>query len=93
VYLGAGPTALGFVTWTFALQRTSAGRSGALNYLIPVVATGLRWAVLERTPPWPAFVGGVVCLGGVYLARVWKTGQQTSVTRPASSAVSNGETT
>lgn len=93
VYLGVGPTALGFVTWTFALRRTSAGRSGALNYLIPVVAITLGWAVLGEVPPWPALVGGVFCLSGVYLARVWKTGQQTSVTRPDSSAVSNGETT
>lgn len=75
-----------------ALRRTSAGRSGALNYLIPVVAVGLGWVLLDEAPPWPALAGGMVCLGGVYLARVWKTGQQTSVTRPDSSAVSNGET-
>jgi len=93
VYLGVGPTALGFVTWNFALRRTSAGRAGALNYLIPVVAIVLGWTLLDETPPWPVLVGGAVCLSGVYLARVWKTGQQTSVTSPASSAVSKGETT
>lgn len=93
VYLGAGPTALGFVTWTYALGRTSAGRSGALNYLIPVVAIALGWAVLGEVPPGAALVGGGICVGGVYVARVWKTGQQTSVTRPASSGVSKGETT
>src|SRR5262249_39178133 len=36
-YLGAVPTALGFVTWSFALRRQSAGRMASLTYLIPVV--------------------------------------------------------
>jgi drug/metabolite transporter (DMT)-like permease len=69
VYLGLAPTAIGFATWTFALQRTSAGRTGSLLYLVPVVAIVLGWAVLGETPPGLALVGGALCLGGVYLAR------------------------
>ena len=69
VYLGAVPTALGFATWSFALGRTSAGRMASLAYLIPVVAILLGWAVLGETPPWPAAVGGALCLAGVALAR------------------------
>jgi drug/metabolite transporter (DMT)-like permease len=69
VYLGAFPTALGFVTWTVALRRSSAGRTGSLNYLIPLVAIGLGWALLGETPPALALAGGVLCLAGVYLAR------------------------
>lgn len=69
VYLGAFPTSLGFATWSYALRRGSAGRTAALNYLIPVVAIALGWVVLHETPPWLAVAGGVLCLIGVYLAR------------------------
>jgi drug/metabolite transporter (DMT)-like permease len=69
VYLGVVPTALGFATWSFALRRTSAGRTGSLNYLIPVVAIVLGWAILGETPPRLAVAGGVLCLVGVYVAR------------------------
>lgn len=68
-YLGVVPTALGFATWAFALRRGTAGRTAALNYLIPVVAIMLSWAVLAERPPWLAIGGGVLCLAGVYLAR------------------------
>jgi drug/metabolite transporter (DMT)-like permease len=69
IYLGVVPTALGFATWTFALQRTSAGRMASLTYLIPVVAILLGWASLGETPPQLAVPGGALCLAGVYLAR------------------------
>jgi drug/metabolite transporter (DMT)-like permease len=69
IYLGLVPTALGFVTWAFALNRTSAGRMAALAYLIPVVAVVLGWAVLDEVPAHLAILGGALCLGGVYVAR------------------------
>ena len=69
VYLGVVPTALGFATYGYALRRTSAGRLASLTYLIPVVATLLAWAILGETPPWPAAVGGALCVAGVALAR------------------------
>jgi drug/metabolite transporter (DMT)-like permease len=69
VYLGVIPTALGFATWSFALRRGDAGRVASLNYLIPLVAIVLAWAYLGERPPVLAIGGGVLCLGGVYLAR------------------------
>ena len=69
IYLGAMPTALGFMTWTFALRRSSAGRTGSFLYLVPVVAIVLAWAVLREVPPWLAIAGGALCLAGVALAR------------------------
>jgi len=69
VYLGAGPTAVGFLTWTYALRRGSAGRTGSLNYLIPVVAIVLGWALLGEAPPLLAVCGGTLCLIGVLVAR------------------------
>jgi drug/metabolite transporter (DMT)-like permease len=68
-YLGLAPTALGFATWSYALSRMSAGRLASLAYLIPVVATALGWLLLDEAPPWPAAVGGALCVGGVYVAR------------------------
>jgi len=68
-YLGLMPTALGFATWSFALRRSSAGRSASLIYLIPVVAIILGWLVLGERPPWLALAGGALCLAGVLLAR------------------------
>jgi drug/metabolite transporter (DMT)-like permease len=69
VYLGVGPTALGFAAWAYALRRMNAGRLASLAYLIPVVAILLGWAVLSEAPPWLAAAGGGLCVTGVYLAR------------------------
>jgi drug/metabolite transporter (DMT)-like permease len=69
VYLGLGPTALGFAVFNYALRRTTAGRLASLMYLIPVVATLLAWALLGETPPALAVAGGALCIAGVALAR------------------------
>ena len=68
-YLGAFPTAVGFVLWAYALKRTTAGRLGSLTYLAPPVAILLGWALLGETPPLLALAGGSICIGGVILAR------------------------
>jgi drug/metabolite transporter (DMT)-like permease len=81
VYLGAGPTALGFATWGYALRRTSAGRLASLAYLIPVVAVLLGWLLLGEAPPLLAVAGGVLCLTGVLIARR-KPGQTPGRRRP-----------
>jgi drug/metabolite transporter (DMT)-like permease len=69
VYLGAVPTAIGFMTWAYALARTTAGRMGSTTYLVPPIAIVLGWAILGETPPSLAYVGGALCLVGVVLAR------------------------
>jgi drug/metabolite transporter (DMT)-like permease len=69
VYLGAVPTAIGFLTWAYALARTTAGRMGTTTYLVPPIAIVLGWVILAETPPSLAYVGGALCLAGVALAR------------------------
>ena len=69
VYLGLGPTAVGFAAWAYALGRMPAGRLAALAYLIPVVAIALGWGLLGETPPGAALAGGALCVAGVALAR------------------------
>jgi drug/metabolite transporter (DMT)-like permease len=69
LYLGLGPTALGFATWAYALRHSTAGRLAALAYLIPVVAILLGWVMLGQVPARLALAGGALCLVGVVLAR------------------------
>ena len=69
VYLGAFPTAIGFMTWAYALSRTTAGRMGATTYLVPPIAIAIGWAMLGEAPQALAFLGGALCLGGVVVAR------------------------
>ena len=69
VYLGVFPTAVGFMTWAYALSKTTAGRMGATTYLVPPLAILLGWALLGETPEPLALVGGALCLAGVVLTR------------------------
>jgi drug/metabolite transporter (DMT)-like permease len=69
VYLGLFPTSLGFLTWTYALSRTAAGRLGAMTYLVPPVAIVISWLLLGEIPPALAVVGGAACIVGVIVAR------------------------
>jgi len=68
-YLGLAPTAIGFLTWAYALSHTAAGRMGSTTYLVPPVAPLLGWATLGEVPPLLAVPGGILCLAGVALAR------------------------
>ncbi len=69
IYLGVGPTAIGFVTWAYALARTTAGRMGSTTYLVPPLALLLGWMFLGEVPPLLVLPGGVLCLAGVSIAR------------------------
>ena len=69
IYLGAAPTAIGFLTWGYALARTTAGRMGSTTYLVPPLAVLLGWALLSEVPPLLALPGGALCLAGVAVAR------------------------
>jgi drug/metabolite transporter (DMT)-like permease len=69
VYLGVVPTALGFSTWAYALQRTPAGRLSISTYIVPPLAIVLGLVVFGEIPVPLAIVGGVVCLAGVGVSR------------------------
>ncbi len=70
LYLGLFPTSIGFLTWTYALSRTAAGRLGATTYLVPPIVIVLAWAMLGEVPPLLAIAGGAACIGGVIVARM-----------------------
>jgi drug/metabolite transporter (DMT)-like permease len=69
VYLAIAPMALGFLTWGYALARTTAGRMGSMTYLVPPIAILLGWLLLGETPPALAVAGGALCLAGVIVAQ------------------------
>lgn len=69
VYLGIFPTAIGFTTWAYALKRSSAGKTGAMTYLVPPLAVLMGWLFLGESPPALAFLGGALCLAGVAVTR------------------------
>jgi drug/metabolite transporter (DMT)-like permease len=69
VYLGVFPTAIAFSTYAFALSFMSAGRLSVTTYLVPPITVVMSWAFLSEAPPVMAYVGGVLALAGVALAR------------------------
>ena len=69
IYLGVAPTAIGFVTWAYALARTTAGRMGSTTYLVPPLALLFGWVFLGEVPPLLVLPGGALCLAGVAIAR------------------------
>ncbi len=68
VYLGAFPTALGFLLWAFALSRSTAGTLGSTTLAVPAIAVLMSWILLSQLPTATAGVGGAVCLIGVVIA-------------------------
>ena len=79
VYLGVVPSAVGFLTWTYAVARTSIARATVSLYLVPVVAVTLAWVWLGERPGALAVVGGVLAVLGVVLVRAVRPGQQSTV--------------
>ncbi|MCX6396617.1 MAG: DMT family transporter [Propionibacteriales bacterium] len=68
-YLGLFPTALAFSTWAFALRHTDAGKQSLTTFLVPVIAAGMAWLLLDEVPPPLAFLGGALCIVGVLVTR------------------------
>lgn len=69
IYLAIAPMAVGFLTWGYALARTTAGRMGSTTYLVVPIAILLGWLLLGETPPALAVAGGALCVAGVVVAR------------------------
>jgi len=68
-YLGLVPTAIGFSTWAYALQRTTAGKLSVSTYIVPAIAIVLALIFFHEIPAPLAIVGGVICLAGVAISR------------------------
>jgi len=69
VYLGLFPTAIGFTCYAYALNHMPASNLAVTTYLIPVITIAMAWLLLDETPASLAYVGGVITLVGVAVAR------------------------
>ena len=81
IYLGLFPTAVAFLTWGYALSRTSAGRLAASTYLVPPLVVLLSWFLLGEVPALLALAGGALCLGGVAIATIRRSRKPSPVPR------------
>lgn len=81
VYLGVAPSALGFVTWGYAVARYPVALSTAALYLVPPVTLGVAFVWLGETPRPMELLGGLVGIGGVVLMRATATAGRISLWR------------
>lgn len=69
VYLGIFPTAIAFTTFAYALTHMSASSLSVTTYLVPPITIIMSLLFLGETPATLAYVGGLVALVGVAVAR------------------------
>lgn len=67
LWLGVLPSAVGFVTWGYAVARTTLSSATAVLYLVPVAAVGVAFCWLGERPRPVELVGGLVSVFGVML--------------------------
>lgn len=67
VYLGVLPSALGFVTWSYAVARLPVAQSTAALYLVPPVAVVVAFLWLGERPSPLELIGGVIGIAGVVI--------------------------
>jgi drug/metabolite transporter (DMT)-like permease len=85
IFLGAAPSALGFITWAYAQARLSVATAANTLYLVPFLAIGIAWAVLDESVHPAALLGGLMILVGVFISR--KPGPARTHGAPARSRV------
>ncbi|WP_143263896.1 DMT family transporter, partial [Amycolatopsis kentuckyensis] len=67
LFLGAFPSAVGFVAWGYAVARHSLSVATAALYLVPAVALAVAFGWLGERPTWVDLVGGALSVAGVVL--------------------------
>lgn len=72
VYMGIGPTALGFWFWGYGMNSFATGRVASASLAVPAVVVVMSALTLREMPPLAAIIGGVVCLTGVAVAQLYR---------------------
>ena len=69
VFLGLLPSALGFVTWGYAVSRSTVSAATSVLYLVPGFALVVSFFWLREVPTLVDLAGGAIAIGGVVLIR------------------------
>lgn len=67
-YIAVLATIVGSGLWTYLMGRYPAGMVAPFSLLVPVVGIAAAWAFLDETPTVTSLVGGVVVIGGAFVA-------------------------
>lgn len=81
LFLGLGPSAIGFVTWAYGQARLPVASMANTLYLVPFLAIGVGWWTLGETVHPVALVGGALVIGGLALGRARSEGQSKGTAR------------
>ncbi|MFB6499360.1 DMT family transporter [Bacillus haynesii] len=68
LFLGAGASALCFVTWNWSVGVLGAVKTSAYIYMVPVITIAASVAILQEKLTWVAFCGGALTLAGLYIS-------------------------
>jgi drug/metabolite transporter (DMT)-like permease len=66
-FLGLGASAIGFVTWSYALRHVDVSFAATTLYAVPPVAVLVAWVWLGELPGLSTVLGGAVAVCGVVL--------------------------
>ncbi|SCA84079.1 hypothetical protein BGLY_0256 [Bacillus glycinifermentans] len=70
LFLGAGASALCFVTWNWSVGVLGAVKTSAYIYMVPVITIAASIIILHEQLTWIAFVGGALTLTGLYISEM-----------------------
>ena len=68
LFLGAGASALCFVTWNWSVGVLGAVKTSAYIYMVPVITIAASVVILQEKLTWVAFCGGSLTLAGLYIS-------------------------
>ena len=72
LYLGVGPTAIGFLSWSHVLRTMPASTASSFLFLVPLSSLVIAWLMLDRLPPDVSFIGGIIIITGLWLFHAGK---------------------
>ncbi|MDA1477972.1 DMT family transporter [Bacillus changyiensis] len=70
IFLGAGASALCFVTWNWSVGVLGAVKTSAYIYMVPVITIVASIVILHEKMTWISFFGGTLTLTGLYISEM-----------------------